>query len=314
MLDQRNDTLLSGGDIYTRINMLKLLSQNVTIGGLEFEKIVVHLGRKASDSAFNFQFIADAFSTGDREPDTVSQTDPIQLPINHILLNDVRFTFKDKKEKQYFSAQLAYLLCSPNQLDLGKSSFGLNDFVTSGFYVTIVDSSSTKNKGTEEKILLFPIIRPSQFMEFYLPGYPTGVTLKEDSLILPIGKGKLSPVAIDDVAKACFKIMTEDGHKGKIYEMTGPDAFDMYEACEIISAATGLSIAYKSISLNDYAQLFEKIGLKGKPAQILLQLSKERAKCTESHIHLGTHKLMRIRPTNFAEFIYRNRSSFTNVS
>ena len=157
------------------------------------------------------------------------------------------------------------------------------------------------------------IIRPSQFMEFYLPGYPTGVTLSQNSLILPIGKGKLSPVAIDDVAKACFKIMTEDGHIGKVYEMTGPDAFDMYEACEIISAATGLSITYKSISLSDYTKLFEKIGLKGKPAQILLQLSKERAKCTESHIHLGTHKLMRIRPTNFAEFIYRNKSSFSSA-
>lgn len=158
------------------------------------------------------------------------------------------------------------------------------------------------------------IVRPSQFMEFYLPGYPTGVTLKENALILPIGKGKLSPVAIDDVAKACFKIMTEDGHEGKIYEMTGPDAFDMNEACEIISAATGLSIVYKSISLNDYALLFEKIGLKGKPVQILLQLSKERAKCTESHIHLGTHRQMKIRPTNFSEFIYRNRYMFNVAS
>ena len=65
VLDQRNDTLLSGGDIYARINMLKLLSQDVEIGGLEFEKIIVHLSREAGDSAFNFQFIADAFYTGD---------------------------------------------------------------------------------------------------------------------------------------------------------------------------------------------------------------------------------------------------------
>ena len=124
VLDQRNDTLLSGGDIYARINMLKLLSQNVQIGGLEFEKIVVHLGRETGDSAFNFQFIGDAFSTGDSEPDdTTSQSDPIQLSVHHLLLNDVRFAFNDKKEKQYFTAQVGHLYCSPQELDLEKSSF-----------------------------------------------------------------------------------------------------------------------------------------------------------------------------------------------
>ena len=49
----------------SRINMIKLLSQHVKIGGLEFEKIVVHLRREAADSTFNFQFIADAFSTSE---------------------------------------------------------------------------------------------------------------------------------------------------------------------------------------------------------------------------------------------------------
>ena len=151
VLDQKNDTLLSGGNIFARINMLKLLSQNVKIGGLEFEKIVAHLRREAGDSTFNFQFIAKAFSGDDSEPHTVSQTDPIQLSVDHLLLDDVRFAFNDKKEKQYFSAQLGHLFCSPHQLDLEKYSFEVNDFVTSGFHVTIVDSSSTKDKPPEEK-------------------------------------------------------------------------------------------------------------------------------------------------------------------
>src|SRR4029078_891889 len=33
ILDRNNDTLLNGGNIYVRINMLKLLSQDVQIGG-----------------------------------------------------------------------------------------------------------------------------------------------------------------------------------------------------------------------------------------------------------------------------------------
>ena len=57
ILDRKHDTLLSGGNIYVRINMLKLLSQDVQIGGLELEGIAVHLRREANDSTFNYQFI-----------------------------------------------------------------------------------------------------------------------------------------------------------------------------------------------------------------------------------------------------------------
>jgi hypothetical protein len=73
----------------------------------------------------------------------------MQLSVKHVLLNDVRFSFNDKKEKKYFAAQVGHLFCSPHQLDLEKYSFGVNDFVTSGFYVTIIDSSSTNDKPPE---------------------------------------------------------------------------------------------------------------------------------------------------------------------
>src|SRR5678810_1180049 len=39
ILDQRNDTLLRGGSLYVKLNMLKLLSQNVEIDGIELEQI-----------------------------------------------------------------------------------------------------------------------------------------------------------------------------------------------------------------------------------------------------------------------------------
>ena len=48
--------------------------------------------------------------------------------------------------------------------------------------------------------LEWSILRPSQFMQFYLPGTPTGVILEKDALILPLNNAKLSPVDIWDVA------------------------------------------------------------------------------------------------------------------
>jgi uncharacterized protein YbjT (DUF2867 family) len=156
------------------------------------------------------------------------------------------------------------------------------------------------------------IIRPSQFMQMYLPKAPTGVDVSTGTLTLPIKKAKLSPVDIEDVARVCVKLLTENGHQNKIYEMTGPDALDMQEACNIISAISGCSITYTEISLTDYESMLLSRGIPKDRVSILIQISKQRMKCMDSHIKLDTHRHFNIRPTNFAEFIYKNIKSFSN--
>jgi uncharacterized protein YbjT (DUF2867 family) len=156
------------------------------------------------------------------------------------------------------------------------------------------------------------IIRPSQFMQMYLPGAPTGVDLNTDTLTLPIKRAKLSPVDIEDVAGVCLRLLTENGHENKIYEMTGPDAMDMEEACNIISVVLGRRITYKDISLNDYETMLLNRGIPKDRVSILTQISKQRMQCIDSHIKLGTHRHFEVRPTNFAEFIYKNIKAFSN--
>ena len=158
--------------------------------------------------------------------------------------------------------------------------------------------------------LKWTIVRPDQFMEYYLPMTPTGVDLKTDSLILPYNNSKVAPVAITDVAKVCVKILMEDGHENRIYDITGPDAIVMEEACAIISEAIKRKITFNDISLADYEKMLSGMGVQGKTLEILMQISKERRKCIDATIRLDTHKLFGVRPTNFAEFMYRNAAAF----
>jgi len=155
--------------------------------------------------------------------------------------------------------------------------------------------------------LQWTMLRPSQFMQTYLPGKPTGVNLKQNALILPLKNAMLSPVDLEDVAKVCMHLLTEDGHEGKVYEMTGPDAMSTDEVCEIISNIIGRKISYVRISLDEYKDALSNSGaLSAERINSLLQLAKERSKCAESYVKLNTHKRFGIRPTNFAEFIYKN--------
>lgn len=154
------------------------------------------------------------------------------------------------------------------------------------------------------------IVRPSQFMEVYLPGSPTGVDPQRNVLVLPIESARLAPVSIEDVAKVFVKLLLESGHEGKIYEMTGPDALTMPEACTIVSEAIDRPITYVNIGLEAYRQGLIGAGVPEEIAAHLIDLSKERKKCTTANIRLVTHQLFGIRPTNFAEFIYKHASAF----
>jgi uncharacterized protein YbjT (DUF2867 family) len=154
------------------------------------------------------------------------------------------------------------------------------------------------------------LLRPSQFMEVYLPGSPTGINLPQEALVLPIESARLSPVSIEDVAKVCAGLLTQNGHEGKIYEMTGPDALSMSEVCEILTEALGKKIAYQPIPMETYGQLLMNLGIPGEISRHLIDLSRERRKCIGSHVKLDTHQRFNVRPTNFAEFVYRNRPVF----
>src|SRR5215472_4998574 len=81
----------------------------------------------------------------------------------------------------------------------------------------------------EHSGLAWTHLRPSQFMQFYLPPAPTAVDVDKSELLLPMENARLSPVASEDIAKVAFAVLHSEGHEGKSYEMTGPEALTMAE-------------------------------------------------------------------------------------
>lgn len=149
-------------------------------------------------------------------------------------------------------------------------------------------------------------LRPSQFMQLYLPGGNFGVDPATQELRLPIGKTKLSPVDIEDVAKVAVALMTSDGHEGAVYEMSGPEALTMSDIADQVSKATGGDFRYVEISREEKLQEYRGWGMPEAGVQIMEQLLAERARRTESHVWLDTHRRFGVPPTYFADFAHRN--------
>ncbi|TDQ00838.1 SDR family oxidoreductase [Labedaea rhizosphaerae] len=162
----------------------------------------------------------------------------------------------------------------------------------------------------ERSGLAWTHLRPSQFMQFYLPGTLTGVDADERALVLPAGASRLAPVDIEDIAKVCVALMTGEGHEGRSYDMTGPEALTMHEVVERITAATGVPHRYREVSPEEYRRRLTAAGHPQGTVDLLDELFAERRRRPDSELRLGAHRRFGVEPTTLAQFATRNAAAF----
>ena len=187
---------------------------------------------------------------------------------------------------------------------------GLNSALDSPFLFTRMHAEIERY--LEHSGLAWTHLRPSQFMQVYLREVPTIVA--ESAFFLPLEDAKLTPVDIEDIAKAAFALLHTPGHEGKSYEMTGPEALSMTEIAEQISLAIGKTVRYVNISQAERRRALLAAGVPPYLADVLDVQARERRKGTEAVVHPETHAALDIRPTTFAEFARRNAAAFRGES
>ena len=68
-------------------------------------------------------------------------------------------------------------------------------------------------------------------------------------------------VDVDDIADVAVAALTEDGHVGELYELTGPRLLTFAEAVAEIGAATGARSRYVPVSVEEYAAALAEQGV-----------------------------------------------------
>jgi uncharacterized protein YbjT (DUF2867 family) len=162
----------------------------------------------------------------------------------------------------------------------------------------------------ERSTLAWTHLRPSQFMQNYLPSSITGFDPGDRALTMPIGKSRLAPVDLADVAKVAAGLLTTDGHGGRSFAMTGPEALTMDEVADRVSAATGEPFRYVDVPLAEKLDAMAAAGLPAGVVELFEEQFVERARCTTSVVDLSAHDAFGVEPTTFAQFARANAGSF----
>lgn len=97
----------------------------------------------------------------------------------------------------------------------------------------------------ERSGIAFTHLRPGPFMQNTLNFAPS--IAAEGVFRGAWGDGAMAYVDVRDVAAVAARVLTEDGHEGQAYELTGPEALSPAEIARKLSAAIGRKVRYQDV-------------------------------------------------------------------
>ena len=127
------------------------------------------------------------------------------------------------------------------------------------------EEAQAAERALQESGVAWTVVRCSWFMQNFSEGaFRDG--LLEGELALPAGEVLVPFVDVDDIAEVAVAALTEGGHAGRVYELTGPRALTFAEAVAEIGRAAGRELRYVPIAMEDFVA---GATAQGEPAEVV---------------------------------------------
>jgi uncharacterized protein YbjT (DUF2867 family) len=162
-------------------------------------------------------------------------------------------------------------------------------------------------KKIEESEIPFTFIRPTHFMQNFLemPTIKSQATFYQST-----GEGKSAYVDTADIAAVSVKALTESGHEGKFYEITGPEALSNYDVAEILSRVSGKQISYVDVSEDVIRSGMKAGGLPEWLIESLIELNAFQKAGKTAQVSPDVEKVTGRKPKHFEQWAGENLEAF----
>jgi len=113
----------------------------------------------------------------------------------------------------------------------------------------------------------YALLRNGWYTENYLASAPPA--LEHGVFIGAAGEGKIASATRADYAEAAARVIAEEGHAGKVYELAGDEAWTLSELAAALSKQSGKNVVYQNLSEADFAAALKSVGLPAGLADML---------------------------------------------
>jgi uncharacterized protein YbjT (DUF2867 family) len=163
-------------------------------------------------------------------------------------------------------------------------------------------------KRLEASGMAFTHLRAGEFFTAYFRRVP--LIVAKGLLVLPMEDARIASIDVGDLAEVAAIVLTNSGHEGKTYPLTGSEALTMTEVAERLSVVTGKPIQYVNVAPEEARNTNLANGMPPYMADGLFELFAERRKGKESQVSTVIPDVFGWQPTRFAEFAMRNAAIF----
>ncbi len=125
----------------------------------------------------------------------------------------------------------------------------------------------------------------------------------EGAFYLPMKDAKIAMVDVRDVAAVAVAALTQGGHQGKIYEITGPEALSFSDVAQKISAAIRKPVRYVDVPLEEARKVMVAGGMPDWFADALIELLALWREGEAASVTNTVSEVARKKPNSYDDFL-----------
>lgn len=135
-------------------------------------------------------------------------------------------------------------------------------------------------------------------------------SIRAGQVVDPTGDGVFAVIDPEDIARVAVAVLTEDGHVGNGYLLTGPQALTSREQVEIIAEMTGRPIDFQDVTPHEFAQAAIQRGTPPEQAHLFERLNEVLRARRSVNITDDVENITGIAPATFRDWCERHADAF----
>lgn len=163
-------------------------------------------------------------------------------------------------------------------------------------------------KTIEESGLPYTILQPTAFMQNLL--LYTNSIKKDGKFYAAQADARASLVDARDIAEAAVIALTESGHDGKKYKITGGEPISNGDIAEVLSDVTGKPVQYVAISDDDAKKAMLGMGMPPWMVDGMTELNQITARGWLAGVETDFERIAGHKPRSFRQFAQDFRADF----
>jgi uncharacterized protein YbjT (DUF2867 family) len=156
----------------------------------------------------------------------------------------------------------------------------------------------------------YTILRPTWFMQNFSTGFIQPMIAQMGAIYLPAGDGKTSFIDAADIAAVAATVLTQPGHAGQAYTLTGGEALSYGEAAAIVSEVAGRPVGYVAIPNDAFRQSLIDNGWPAESAGFMAGLFQPVEQGWAAAVSPAVATILGRAPVTFRQFASENAASW----